>query len=284
MGDDEAIVYLDGEYIPASSAVVSVEDRGFLFGDACYEVTVVFDGVCIALDRHLARLQRGLDELRIPFAADSLRPVHSELIGRNSLASHPMSTVYVQVTRGVAPRTHAFPVGAVPTVLARAQPFAGPSVATLEEGTRAITAPDIRWGRCDIKTTGLLANVLAQQAAVDAGADDVILHRDGLVTEGSHTNVFGVVDGVLITAPADHRILAGITRGIVLELAANAGIAVEQREWTLAELANADEVLMSSTTAGVRPIRSVDGVPVADGARGLVTAVLQSEYARFVSE
>ena len=283
MADAEQIVYLNGEYTPASSAVVSVDDRGFLFSDSCYEVTVVFDGVCIALDRHLARLQRGLDELRIPFAADVLAEVHGELIRRNSLASHPMSAVYVQITRGVAPRSHAFPVGAVPTVLVRAQPIAGPSAAMLEAGTRAITAPDIRWGRVDLKTTGLLANVLAQQAAVDAGADDVILHRDGLVTEGSHTNVYGVIDGALITAPADHRILAGITRGIVLELAARAGITVDQREWTLAELAGADEVLMSSTTAGVRPIRSIDGVPVAAGSRGPITVVLQAEYRRFIS-
>lgn len=284
MAGDEPIVYLNGEYMPASSAVVSAEDRGFLFGDSCYEVTVVLDGVCLVLDRHLARLQRGLDELRIPFSADTLAHVHHELISRNSLASHPVSAVYVQVTRGVAPRSHAFPVGAVPTVLARAQPIAGPSVAMLELGTQAITAPDIRWGRVDIKTTGLLANVLAQQAAVDAGADDVILHRDGLVTEGSHTNVYGVIDGVLITAPADHRILAGVTRGIVLGLAGHAGITVEQREWTLAELASAGEVLMSSTTAGVRPIVGIDGVPVAEGTRGPVTVALQTEYRRFIAE
>ncbi len=284
MPGDDPILYLDGEYVPVASAVVSVEDRGFLFGDSCYEVTVVFDGVCLALDRHLTRLQRGLDELRIPFAANSLAEVHDELIRRNSLSSHPMASVYVQVTRGVAPRSHAFPVGAVPTVLVRAQPITGPSAATLETGTQAITAADIRWGRVDLKTTGLLPNVLAQQAAVDAGVDDVILHRDGLVTEGSHTNVYGVIGGAVVTAPADHRILAGVTRAIVLELAAAAGITVDEREWTLDELVGADEVVMSSTTAGVRPIVSIDGGPVADGTRGPVTIELQQRYRAFVDD
>ena len=247
-------------------------------------MTVAVGGNLIALDRHLARLQRGLDELRISFTAGSLEPVHHELMARNGLADEPVASVYVHVTRGVAPRAHAFPGDVAPTVLVRAQPIAAPSSAMLDIGMRAITAPDQRWGRVDIKTTGLLPNVLAQQAAVDAGVNDVILHRDGLVTEGSHTNVHAVIDGTLVTAPPDHRILAGVTRSIVLELAVAIGVAVEQRDWTLAELRAASEVLMSSTTAGVRPIIGVDGAPVGDGTRGPVTAQLQSAYRRFVAE
>ena len=279
---DNPTVYLNGEYVDAASATVSVEDRGFLFADACYEVTAVFVGRFIALDRHLARLQRGLDALRIEFEASTLVSVHHELIERNGLAAAPRASVYVHVTRGVAPRTHAFPLGATPTVLVRAQQIPAPSAAVVESGTRAITQPDMRWGRVDIKTTGLLANVLAQQAAVDAGVDDVILHRDGVVTEGSRTNVLTVVDGSIVTAPADHRILAGVTRNIVLELAEATGLAVTQRDLTLDELRAADEVLMTSTTAGVRPVVEIDGQAVGSGLPGPITIALQGAYATFV--
>jgi len=279
----EPVVHLNGEYVPLASASIPIEDRGFLFADACYEVTLVVEGRCIAIDRHLARLQRGLDELRIDVDASALEPIHHELIRRNELAGASFASVYVHITRGVAPRAHAFPANASPTVLLRAQEITGPSPTMIEHGTAAITAADVRWGRVDIKTTGLLPNVLAQQAAVDAGADDVILHRDGLVTEGSHTNVFAVLDDVLVTAPADHRILPGVTRGIVLELAEGAGIAVEQREWSTEELTAADEVLMTSTTAGVRPIVEIDGRGVGGGRRGRITERLQAEFAAFVA-
>lgn len=278
-----SILYLNGEYVPAAAACVSVDDRGFLFADGCYEVTLVHDGVLVAFDRHLARLQRGVDELRIGFDVSTLVPVHHELVERNGLDGPGLGTVYVQVTRGAAPRRHAFPVGVAPTVLVRASPFEAPGDAVLVGGTRAITAPDIRWGRVDVKSIGLLPNVLAQQAAVDAGVDDVILHRDGTVTEGSHTNVFGVVDGAVVTAPADHRILAGITRGLVLELAADAGVPVSERDWSLAELLGAGEVFMTSTTTGVRPIVEIDGRAVGEGRRGPVTARVQERYAAFLA-
>ena len=284
MTADAPVLYLNGDYVPAASAAVPVEDRGFLFGDACYEVTAVVGGVCIALDRHLARLQRGLDELRIDYDAAQLAPIHSELIERNGLAAAPKASVYVHITRGVAPRAHAFPVGVTPTVLVRAQPIPGPSAAVLESGTRAITHDDERWGRVDIKTTGLLANVLAQQAAIDAGVDDVILLRDGVVTEGSRTNVLGVLDGALVTAPSDHRILGGVTRSIVIELAAAEGIEVDERPWSVGELRRADEVLMTSPTSGVRPITEVDGALVGSGKRGAVTRRLQDAYAAFVAD
>ena len=277
------ILYLGGEFVPAATATVSVDDRGFQFADGCYEVTLVVEGCCIALDRHLARLQRTLDTLRIEFDAATLAPIHHDLIERNELADVALASIYVQITRGVAPRAHAFPVGAAPTVLVRAQEIAGPSRSMIEQGSRAITAVDIRWGRVDLKTTGLLPNVLAQQAAHEAGVDDVILHRDGVVTEGSHTNVFAVIDGVVVTAPADHRILPGVVRAVVIESAVAAGIAIDEREWTLDELSAADEVFMTSTTAGARPIVEVDGRPVGDGHRGPVTTRLQQLYAAFVA-
>ena len=284
MSSGGEVLYLNGRYVPAGEAVVSVDDRAFLFADACYEVTLLVDGVPIALDRHLARLQRGLDELRIEFDAQTLVAIHHELIARNGLESAPMARVYVQVSRGVAPRRHAFPEGATPTVLVRASAIAGPSDDLLYVGTRAITAPDERWARVDIKTTGLLANVLAEQAAIDAGVDDVILHRGELVTEGSHTNVWGLVDGQVVTAPADHRILPGVTRGIMLELARDGGIDVDEREWTLRELGDASEVFMSSTTAGVRPIVEVDGRPVGSGRPGPITRQLQQLYQTYLDQ
>lgn len=274
-------IYLNGEYMPAASATVSIDDRGFLFADACYEVTACFGGRLLTLDRHLARLQRGLDELRIEFDVEQLVPVHERLIALNGLGDAPAGSVYVHVTRGVATRDHAFPIGVTPTVLARARQNT-PRTEAATSGTRAITHPDIRWGRVDIKTPGLLPNVLAQQRAVDAGVGDVVLHRDGIVTEGSHTNVFGVIDGVIVTAPTDHRILPGVTRGIVLELARANGLDVAERTWTLDELFAADEVFMTSTNSGVRPIIEIDGRAVADGRRGRVTARVQALYAEFV--
>ena len=283
MSDDDPVLYLNGEFVPASTATVSVNDRGFLFADGCYEVTVAVEGRFVALDRHLARLQRTLDELRICFDAESLAPIHHDLIVRNGLERSPLASVYVQITRGVAPRTHAFPAGVPPTVLVRAQEIPGPSRAAVEHGSRAITAPDIRWGRVDLKTTGLLPNVLAEQAAIDAGVDDVILHRDGVVTEGSHTNVFAAIDGVLVTAPTGHRILPGVVRGIVIEQARADATTVDERAWTLDELRDADEVFMTSTTAGARPIIEIDGRPVGDGARGPLTARVQQRYDVFVA-
>lgn len=283
MTTSDLIVYLDGAYVPVSEACVSIDDRGFTFADACYEVTAFIDGRFVALDRHLARLQRGLDAIQIDFSAESLAPIHDELIERNGLKQEPIASVYVQVTRGVAPRSHGFPAAPTPTVLVRAQPIARIAARRIEIGSSAITRPDQRWGRVDIKTTGLLPNVLAEQAAIEAGVDDVIQHRDGLVTEGSHSNVFAVIDSALVTAPADHRILAGVTRGIVLELAHGQNIDVIEREWSLDELVGADEVLMTSTTAGVRPIIEIDGRPVGSGARGPIVDKLIGAYTAFVT-
>lgn len=279
-----SIVYLNGNYVPAGEAMVSVDDRGFVYADACYEATAFRFGRPIALARHLSRLQRGLDELRIEFDTGELVDVHHELVRRAGLADVEAASIYVQISRGVADRQHHFPQCASPTVYARANRLTPMSDEVLTAGTAAITHPDIRWGRVDIKTVGLLPNVLAQQAAVDAGVEDVILHRDGIVTEGSRTNVFGVFDSEIVTAQADNRILPGVTRAIVLELARDAGYPVVERDWTIDELRQADEVFMTSTTKGVRPIVAIDASPVAAGRRGPVTEALQKFYAAFVDE
>ena len=219
------VVYLRGEYLPADQATVPVNDRGFLFADGVYEVTPAYRGRLFRWDQHLARMQRGLQALAIDFDAAPLRQVKEELLARNSLTDVPVAYVYVQVSRGVAPRSHAFPNPPVPpTVYAFANEYRRPSTDRWQQGFDAVTVPDQRWARCDIKAIALLPNVLSQQAAADAGVTDAILVRDGMALEGSHANLFAVFDGVLTTAPKSNYILHGVTRDLVIELAERLGI------------------------------------------------------------
>ena len=272
------IVYLDGEYLPHDEAFVSVDDRGFLLGDACYEATATYHGRCAFLDRHLARLADGLAAIRIEFDVAALVPVHEELIRRNRLADAELAMIYVQVTRGVAPRSHAFPIDAItPTVYAATKTLSA-STTAFDRGTSAITHPDLRWLLPRIKATGLLANVLAQQAATEAGVTDVVLHRDGVVTEGAHNNIFIVDDNRLITAPADDLILAGVTRAVVIDLARAAGISVDERRIELDELFAADEVFFTGTTTEIRPTVTIDNHPIGSGRPGPVTRRVRSLY------
>jgi D-alanine transaminase len=269
-------VYLNGEYVACGDAVVSVNDRGFLLGDACYEATPVYQGTPFRLGQHLDRLRRGLELTRIGFDPAALIPVHDELIRRNGLGSCELALVYLHVTRGVAPRAHAFPDPPVtPTVYAFAKEVRTATDEEFEAGAAAITHPDPRWLLPSIKATGLLGNVLAQQAAVDAGATDVVLHRDGRVTEGSHNNVFVVERGTLVTAPADDLILHGVTRAVVLELAREDGLAVEEVAFDLDRLRRADEVFFTSATTEIRATVRLDGRPVGDGSPGPVTGRLR---------
>jgi len=272
-------VYLNGNYVPAVEAVISVDDRGFLFADAVYEVTPAYGGRCLLLDRHLGRLQRNLDLLRIRCDAAALANLHGELLERNGLASAEFSIVYVQITRGTAPRGHAFPDPAVaPTVYAFARAVTRPTPAAWAAGGRAVTVPDQRWARPEIKTTLLLPNVLAQQVAVDAGVSDAILVRDGMALEAPSANLFAVMDGVLTTAPASNYILHGITRSFVLELAGELELPTAERSFTVDELKRAEEVFLSSTVLEIRPIVEIDGVGVGDGTPGTTTRAV---YERF---
>ncbi len=272
-------VYLNGEYLPHDKAFVSVDDRGFLLGDACYEATAIHHGRCAFLDRHLARLADGLAEIRIEFDVTALVPVHDELIRRNRLADASLAMIYLQVTRGVAPRTHAFPIDAVtPTVYAATKTLSAATPADFDRGSSAITHPDLRWLLPRIKATGLLPNVLAQQAATEAGVTDVVLHRDGVVTEGAHNNIFIVNDNRLITAPADDLVLAGVTRAVVIDLARAAGIPVDERRIELDELFAADEVFLTGTTTEIRPTVTIDDRPIGSGRPGPVTRRVHSLY------
>ncbi len=274
-----SIVYLNGEYLPADEAKVSVNDRGFLFSDGIYEVTPAYRGHFFLLDRHRDRLLKGMCELRLDADVAEVEAAHHELLRRNGLEDEAVSIVYLQITRGVAPRTHAFPKERVaPTIYAFAKAYHRPSRERWQEGFRAITVPDRRWARVDIKTVSLLGNVLAQQAAVDAGVDDSILIRDGVALEGAHSNFFAVLNGKLVTHPLSNTILPGITRGYVLELARELEIPVEERPIQVEELQRAEEAFFTGTTTEVKPCVEVDGRAVGSGAPGPITERLSEAF------
>jgi len=232
------LVHLNGRYIDAGEAKISALDRGFIFGDGVYEVWRVVRGQLFEAARHQARLERGLRELRIARPADGslerLTAIGQRLLKENDLEDGD-ATLYVEITRGTAARMHQFPpAGTVPTLLVMASAFA-PSD-TRFTGTRIITQPDVRWLRCDLKTVQLLPNVMARQAATEAGASEAIFVRDGLITEGTHTTVFAVIDGTLRTHPANHLVLPGVTRDVVIELATDVGVKVRQDAIAVDEL------------------------------------------------
>lgn len=265
------VVYFDGRFTPKSEVRVSPDDRGFLLGDGIYEVAAAYDGRFVALDRHMDRLRRSLRESRIDESvADPLETVFQELLDRNGFSESGKSMVYLQVTRGAAPRSHAFPkVACRPTVYAYAAPF--PDMGNLAAGTGAITRPDVRWSRCDIKVISLIANCLANQEAKEAGAFEAILIRDGFALEGTHTSFFSVKDGVIRTAPLSNFILPGITRELTIEAVLREGIEVVETPIAQSELSSMDELFITGTTTEVVPIVTLDGKPVGDGSPGPVT-------------
>lgn len=272
-------VYLNGSFLPRSEAKISADDRGFVFGDGLYEVTPFYGGAPFRMQAHMERMQRGFRELRITPPEVDLARLQHELVERNGLGSESMSIVYLQVTRGSAPRTHTFPDPAVPpTVYAWARAFQRPSEARWNEGFAAIRVADRRWARADLKTVQLLPNVLAQQAAAEAGASDALFVRDGLALEGGQTNLFAVFDGVLVTHPASNQILHGISRAAVLEVAAELGIPAVERPIPDESLADAAELFFTGTTAEVRPVVRLDGDPVGDGRVGPVARRLHAGF------
>jgi D-alanine transaminase len=268
------IVYLNGTYLPREEAKISPEDRGFMFADAIYEVARFYRGRQYRLAEHLRRMRDGLAAVRIAADPAFYPEVARRLLEENGLTDAD-AIVYAQVSRGVAPRAHAFPAATVrPTVFAfarAADPEPPPA------GGRAILVPDERWGRCDIKTVMLLPNVLAAQAAREAGAIDAILTRDGIAWEGTKANLFCVTGGVVRTAPNGPRILPGVTRLAALEAAARLRLPVEERPIPLEELFAADEVFLASTTMWTYPLIEVDGRKVADGKPGPVARLLKQE-------
>jgi D-alanine transaminase len=269
-------VYLNGQYLPVEQAKLSVLDRGFIFGDGVYEVWRVIDGKLFEHARHDRRLRRGLKalELAVPDRdVDALAGVADRLLRDNDLASGE-ATFYVEITRGQAPRTHAYPpAGTQPTIFAMVARFEVPHAARAA-GAKAITQPDVRWLHCDIKTVQLLPNVMAKQQAQVAGALEAILIRDGIVTEGTHTSVLGVKDGELRTHPLSPLILPSVTRELVLEIAREQGVPVREEALTARELFALDELFVSGTTTDVTPIVDVDGKRIASGKPGPISRAL----------
>jgi D-alanine transaminase len=278
------IAYVNGQYLPQRDAAVNVEDRGYQFADGVYEVVHLYDGRFIDEERHLDRLDRSLRELRLPapMGRAALRAVLREVARRNRVRE---GILYMQVTRGVIRRDHAFPVKPIPPSLVVTIRRVAPYPADVTKWTAAaITRPDERWARCDIKSTALLPNVLAKQAAREAGAQEAILvDAEGMVTEGASTSVW-IVDrhGVLRTRPLDHAILPGCTRAALAAELTEAGIAFEESRFSADDLRDAQEVFLTSASSFVKPIVKLNGAPVGDGSVGPVTRQLFALFARHV--
>lgn len=280
-----SIVFLNGEFLPKEEAHISPDDRGFLLADGVYEVTPFYEGVPFGFDRHMTRLLKGLRWMKIGYPVDGLGEMHDRLIAENGLESAETSLVYMQITRGAAPRTHYFPKEPVePTIYAYAKAWDRPTPERWEQGFTAALVPDRRWSRVDVKTICLLPNAMAFQEALDRGADDAILVRDGVAIEGAHMNFWAVIDGVAVTHPRTQHILPGVTRGVVLELAARHGVPVEERPIQVEELRRASETFYTGTTGEVRPCVRIDDQPIGDGSVGPVTRKLSELFRARVEE
>ena len=278
------IAYVNGRYLPFRDAKVHVEDRGYQFADAVYEVCEVRGGRLVDRRRHFERLKRSLGELRIkmPMSEAALSIVLRELVARNRIG---YGLVYLQISRGVARRDLAFPRPEVaPTVVATARPLnLARNEAQANTGIAVLSAPDNRWGRVDIKTVGLLPNALARQSAIDKGAREAwLVDKDGMVTEAASANAWIVTGGgKLVTRHADHAILRGITRTVTIETLKAQGLSLEERGFSLDEAYAAREAFITSATQTVMPVVRIDGRPVGDGKPGPVAAALRREFHRF---
>jgi len=272
------IAFINGRFLPWKEATVSIDDRGFQFGDGVYEVVRTYRGVPFEFEAHLGRLNRSAQELRIvqPYSRlEWTRWIDQGL----SQAGYREAKVYIQITRGTAPRDHAFPLDIPPTVVMTIRELHPLSVEIRGAGVTACTCEDFRWGRCDIKSLNLLGNVLAREEARKAGVFEAILVKDGLVTEGSLSNVMAVQAGTIVTAPESARILSGVTRTVVLGLAESEQIPVEERFLSVEELYRADEVFLTGTTIEVLGVIRVDGRTIGPGRPGPITKALAARWA-----
>ncbi|MCL4469895.1 MAG: D-amino acid aminotransferase [Sulfuricella sp.] len=261
------MIYLNGKFMPIEEARVPVLDRGFIFGDGVYELIPVYSRRPFRLHEHLRRLQHSLDGIRLanPHGEDEWDRLIRELIGRNEGQDQ---SIYLHVTRGVAKRDHAFPPGVRPTVFMMSNPLVTPPPELVASGVAVVSAADNRWLRCDIKAISLLPNVLLRQQAVDAGAAETLLLREGFLTEGAASNIFVVQNGVLLAPPKDNLMLPGITYDVILELASAARIPCEVRRIAESEVRAAQELWLTSSAKEVLAITHLDGKPVGDGKPG----------------
>jgi D-alanine transaminase len=272
------IAYYNGRFLPPDQIQISPNDRGWLLGDGVYEVAPAYHGAFLRLDLHLERLASSLAKMAIQGVdLDQIGEVAGELLRRNGLAEAPRALVHFQISRGSAPRTHAFPIPPVPpTVYGFAAPFTRKP--GCDAGAAIITRSDFRWARCDIKAISLAANCLANQEAQAAGVYETVFVRDGMVLEGSHTNFFVVEQGVVRTAPLSNYILGGITRAIALDLCRETGILVREEALPETGLATVDEAFLTGSTTEIMPVVSVNGRPVGTGVPGPITRRLGERY------
>jgi D-alanine transaminase len=270
-------VYLNGRFLPPEEATISVLDRGFIYGDGVYELVPVYSRQPFRVPQHLARLQHSLDGIRLanPHTDAQWSALIGELVARQPFADQG---VYLQVTRGVAKRDHAFPPNVAPTVFMMSNPLATPSAELVAAGVAVVTAEDNRWRRCDLKTISLVGNVLMRQLAADVGAVETVMFRDGFLTEASASNVLVVIGGRIVVPPKDNLILPGITYDAVLEFARDAGLPFDVRPVPKTEALAADEMWLSSSTKEVLAVTTVDGKPFAGGTPG---PVFRRMYALF---
>ncbi|GKV69532.1 D-alanine aminotransferase [Sporosarcina sp. NCCP-2716] len=277
------LYFKNGEYTEKDKLSISIDDRGYYFGDGVYEVIKVYGGKLYTAEEHFGRFLSSAQKIRmpLPYTVEEFIGIAEELVRANGISE---GHVYLQATRGVAPRIHNFPGDEVlPMITAYAIDNPQP-LGKLEMGVAVRTADDIRWLRCDIKSLNLLANVMAKQEAVEAGCGEAVFVRDGIVTEGSSSNIFGVKDGILYTHPATNLILNGITRRVVLKCCAAESIGVMEEPYTLEELRGMDEVFLTSTTSEITPIISIDGETVGDGTPGPVTSRLQRVFEKTIQQ
>lgn len=274
------MIYLNGSFIPIEDARISVLDRGFIFGDGVYEVIPVYSHRPFRLTEHLHRLQKSLDgiQLRNPYTDIEWTELVEQIIAGNEGDDQYL---YLQVTRGVAPRDHAFPKEVIPTIFIMSSPLVVASKELIVAGVSAITANDNRWIRCDIKAISLLPNVLLRQMAVESGATETLLLREGFLTEGSASNVFVVKNKLLLAPPKSHLMLPGITYDVVLELADKYQIPYEIIEISEYDLRTADEILLTSSTKEIMPVTLLDGKKVGSGKPGEIFAQLYQYYQNY---
>jgi len=273
----DPIVYLNGQFVKASEATVPVLDRGFIFGDGVYDVVPVYGRKMFRAQDHMARLARSLAKIRIanPYSTEKWIEIVDHLIDSSDQDDQ---LVYIQVTRGVAPRLHAFPKDATPTVLVMTNPLPKPTAQARSQGVACVTLPDERWLHCDIKSVSLLGNVLAAQHAAEHNAAETIMFRDGLLTEASASNVWVVKNGTVTGPSKDHRVLEGIRYGLLEQLCKTGGIPFQMRDIAQSEVFDADEVLLTSAAKEVLPVTSIDGKPVGAGEPGPIYAALYALY------
>jgi D-alanine transaminase len=269
------IVYVNGTYLPEEQATISIFDRGFIFSDGIYEVSAVINGKLVDVDAHMARLERSCAEIQLalPASRAEIIAIHHELMMRNTLTS---GGVYLQVTRGAADRSFTFPTHAKPSLVMFTQARA--MNREVSKGYKLLSMPDMRWKRRDIKSVGLLAQVLAKQAAAEAGCDEALMIEDGVITEGGSSTAWIVKGKTLISRPLSTAVLAGITRKAMLTYVAESGFAFEERAFTLDEALAADEVIITAATALVMPATEIDGQPIGGGQPGPVARRLRDIY------